>query len=131
LKWEIPKQKEDEERPAFLDRMAGYDALKYFYEALFHAITNILPRNARLSSQLFDSMYSLLAFDGRNEKANAQDPHNDLKQARSNQRFSALFNLSEMFIFIGILTDSCPNIKAMFDFDDAEFEGFNRSSSSF
>ncbi len=64
LKWEIPKQKEGEERPAFLDRMAGYYALKYFYEALFRAISNFLPGNSQFSSQLYNSMYSLLAFDG-------------------------------------------------------------------
>ena len=124
LKWEIPKQKEGEERPAFLDRMAGYYALKYFYEALFLAIIRILPSDSNFSSQLYDSMYSLLASDGRNGNAGAQDPHNDIKPARSRRHFSALFNLSEMFSFIGILLNSCPNIKAMFKFDDAEFEGF-------
>ena len=45
--------------------MAGCYALRFFYQALFDAVTKILPYGSNISSQLFDNMFSLLSPDGR------------------------------------------------------------------
>jgi hypothetical protein len=126
FKWVKPEKGEDEPADRFHDRMAGYLALKYFFSDLFEAITKILPFPANISSQLFESMYSLLASDGTDGDVEAQSPHNDVKPERSKRRFSALVNLSHLFSYLGILVNSCPNIKAMFDWEEADFSLFQQ-----
>ena len=124
--WVKPEKREDEPTDCFHDRMAGYLALKYFFFDLFDAIIKILPLPADISPQLFDSMYSLLASDGTNGDVAAQSPHNDMKPERLKRRFSALVNLSNLFSYLGILLNSCPNIKAMFEFEEAQFSLFQQ-----
>jgi hypothetical protein len=125
-KWVRPEKIEGESTDHFHDRMAGYHALKFFFQDLFEAITKILPMPSNISSQLYDTMYSLLSSDGTNGEVEAQGPHNDIKPQRSQRRFSALVNLSDLFSYLGILVNSCPNIKAMFDFEEAEFSLFEQ-----
>ena len=52
-----------------------------------------------------------------------------MKPERSKRRFSALINLSDLFSYLGILVNSCPNIKAMFDLEAAEFSRFQQQFS--
>jgi hypothetical protein len=125
-KWERPTRMEGDSHDRFWDKMAGYYALIFFYDALFNALTNILPIGSNISAHLFKTMHSVLSSDGREGDVEAQDPHNDIRPVRSLRRFSALFNLSELFSYVGILVNSCPNIKAMFDFEDAEFHRFEQ-----
>ena len=129
FKWVKPEKGEDEPADQFYDRMAGFFALKFFFHDLFEAITTILPLPADISSQLFDSMYSLLASDSTYGDVEAQSPHNDIKPESSKRRFSALINLSDLFSYLGILVNSCPNIKAMFDLEAAEFSRFQQQFS--
>jgi hypothetical protein len=126
FKWVKPEKRVHESTDHFHDRMAGFFALKFFFSDLFDAISKILPYPADISSQLFDTMYSLLSSDGTNGEVEAQSPHNDIKPERLKRRFSALVNLSDLFSYLGILVNSCPNIKAMFDFEEAEFSLFQQ-----
>ena len=113
----------------FYDRMAGYYALRFFYQELFDAVTKILPYGSNISSQLFEDMYSLLSSDSSEGNVEAQDPHTDIRPVRSMRRFSTLINLSDLCSYLGILVNSCPNIKAMFDHEEAEFERFQQQFS--
>jgi serine/threonine protein kinase len=126
FKWVKPEKRVNESTDHFHDRMAGFFALKFFFSDLFDAISKILPYPADISSQLFGEMYSLLSSDGTNGEVEAQSPHNDIKPERLKRRFSALVNLSDLFSYLGILVNSCPNIKAMFDFEEAEFPLFQQ-----
>ena len=125
-RWNRPERKDDECQEQFFDRLAGYYALRFFYDALFEAVTKILPYGSNISSQLFKNMFSLLASDGTEGGVEAQDPHTDIRPARGMRRFSALFNLSNVFSYLGILVNSCPNIKAMFAHEEAEFVQFQQ-----
>ncbi len=124
--WKRPEKQDGESLHSFHDRLAGFFALKYFFEALFEALSKILPTGSNFNSQLYATMYSLLASDGRVGDVAAQGPHNDIRPRQGFRQYSALINLSDMFTFLGFLVHSCPNIKAMFEFEEREFEPFQQ-----
>jgi serine/threonine protein kinase len=128
-RWKRPERGDCDSQDQFYDRMAGYYALRFFYQALFDAVTKILPYGSNISSQLFEDMYSLLSSDSSEGNVEAQDPHTDIRPVRSMRRFSTLINLSDLCSYLGILVNSCPNIKAMFDHEEAEFERFQQQFS--
>ena len=124
--WTMPEKQDGESLHSFHDRLAGFFALKYFIEALFEALSKILPTGSNYNSQLYATMYSLLASDGRKGNVAAQGPHTDIRPRQGFRRYSALINLSDLFSFLGFLVHSCPNIKAMFEFEEREFEPFQQ-----
>lgn len=128
-KWPRPERKDGETRESWLKKLAGFYALQHFYEALFRAIINILPPNANIDTRLYPCMYSILSSDRRTGDVEAQDPHNDKKPVFLERSYSALINLSDVFSYIGILINSCPNIKAMFEYENSEFQRFQQQFS--
>jgi hypothetical protein len=122
--WPKPEKATEESEDSFLKRLAGYYALRYFFSELFEAIINILPRGASFTTQLWPCMMSFLSSDKTDGDVEAQDPHNDKKPLLGERCYSLLVNLSSLFTHLGILMNSCPNIKRMLQLDHNEFGQF-------
>ena len=130
-KWARPEMMDQESRDSFLDKLAGYYLLLYFYEALFTAVVNILPQHANISVSLALNMASVLSAEREHTGdtiagASAQDPHNDKKPCHNMQFFSVIVNLSPIFCYLGIMVNSCPNFKNMMQYEEDEFEQFEQ-----
>ena len=122
--WPKPEKATDESEDSFLKKLAGYYALQYFFSELFQAIINILPRGACFTTQFWPCMTSFLASDKTDGDVEAQDPHNDKEPVLGERCYSLLVNLSNLFTHLGILINSCPNIKRMLQLDQNEFGQF-------
>lgn len=125
-KWPRPEKAINESEDNFLNRLAGYYALQYFFSELFHAIINILPRGANFTTQFWPCMSSFLASDRTDGDVEAQDPHNDKVPRLGERCYSLLVNISNLFSHLGILVNSCPNIKRMLKLDHDEFGLFQQ-----
>jgi len=125
-KWPRPERESDESEDSFHDKLAGFYALSFFFDDLFDAIVNILPDCACIVTRLLQSLKSILGSDSTLGSVQAQEPHNDKKPVLHQRCYSVLINLSRIVSYLGIMMNSCPNIKHMLQHDEECFDFFRQ-----
>ncbi len=119
-KWKRPVMKSGESKEAFLDRMAGYRFLLAFYDVIFYAMANVLPKGAAVRTSLDRNKTSLLMSDARKGRVQHQEVHFDLAPSLQSIAYSVLMCLSELMSYIGLVLNSGPNVEAALQFENSE-----------